>query len=71
MVKKMEGGVPEWLAYYRFTLERDSGRPHEASETLMSIPSDYFQDPEEFEAALEFARGQKDLVLLRHFRSRN
>jgi tetratricopeptide (TPR) repeat protein len=69
MVRKVDG-APQWLSYYRFTLERDSGRHHDASETLMSIPSDYFEDPEEFEAALEFARTRKDLVLLRHLRNR-
>lgn len=59
---------PEWLNYYRFTLERDSGRLHEASNTLLNIPQDYFEDPEELEAALDFARHRQDLVLLRHLR---
>ncbi len=59
---------PQWLNYYRFTLERDSGRHIEASETLLQIPQDYFQDPEELEAALDFAKHRKDLVLLRHLR---
>jgi tetratricopeptide (TPR) repeat protein len=61
--------VPQWLNYYRFTLERDSGKFHKASETLLNIPSDYFQDNEELEAALEFARNRRDLVLLRHLRA--
>jgi tetratricopeptide (TPR) repeat protein len=69
MVKTMDS-APEWLNYYRFTLERDAGRFHEASETLMRIPAAYFEDPEELQAALEFARGRKDLVLLRHLRNR-
>jgi len=69
MVKRLDD-APEWLNYYRFTLERDAGRHHEASETLMQISSDYFQDPEELEAALDFARDRKDLVLLRHLRNR-
>jgi tetratricopeptide (TPR) repeat protein len=70
MVKKM-GEAPQWLSYYRFTLERDAGRPGEASETLLQIPSDYFQDPEELEAAVTFARDRKDLVLLRHLKRKN
>jgi tetratricopeptide (TPR) repeat protein len=60
--------TPEWLNYYRFTLERDSGRVEEASQTLLQIPHDYFQDSEELEAALDFARDRQDLVLLRHLR---
>jgi tetratricopeptide (TPR) repeat protein len=67
MVKKMDG-APQWVHYYRFTLERDSGHVAQASETLMSIPSDYFQDPEEFEAAVEFARANRNLALLRHLK---
>jgi len=69
MVKKM-GEAPQWLNYYKFTLERDVGRFSEASETLLHIPSEYFQDPEEFEQALDFARTRKDLVLLRHLRKK-
>jgi tetratricopeptide (TPR) repeat protein len=60
--------APQWLNYYKFTLQRDSGYEQEASETLLTIPSDYFQDPDELEAAVDFARSRKDLVLLRHLR---
>lgn len=74
--KKVHGepgsGVKEqhssWLNFYRFTLERDSGRSEEAVQTLLKIPKDYFQDPDELEAALEFARSRKDLSLLRHLK---
>jgi tetratricopeptide (TPR) repeat protein len=69
MVKRM-GEAPQWLNYYRFTLERDAGRHSEASETLLRIPSEYFEDPDEWEEALDFARGQKDLTLLRHLKKR-
>lgn len=57
-----------WLSFYQFTLERDSGRCEEAGETLLKIPKDYFQDEEELKAAVDFARGKKDLVLLRHLK---
>jgi len=69
MVKKM-GESPTWLNYYKFTLERDSGRHHDASETLLRIPREYFQDPEELDAAVDFAKHRKDLVLLRHLRNK-
>lgn len=58
----------EWLQFYRFTLERDSGRTEEALETLRQIPRNYFEDPEELEAALEFAKDSKDLALMRALR---
>ncbi len=58
----------EWLQFYRFTLERDSGRTEQALETLRKIPRDYFQDPEELEAALNFAKDTKDLSLMRQLR---
>lgn len=67
MVKRVKE-MPQWLNYYRFTLERDAGREHEASQTLLQIPSSYFEDPEELEQALEFARRRQDLNLLRHLR---
>jgi tetratricopeptide (TPR) repeat protein len=70
MVKRMPE-APEWLNYYRFTLERDSGRHHEASHTLLQIPNEYFQDPDELEAALDFAKLRQDLVLLRHLRRKD
>lgn len=60
----------QWLKYYQFTLERDAGRTEEASETLRRIPTEYFKDPEELEEAIEFARGTKDLALLRHLKVR-
>lgn len=62
--------APHWLDYYRFTLERDSGKHQEASKTLMDLPVEYFEDPEELESALEFARENQDLTLLRKFRNR-
>jgi tetratricopeptide (TPR) repeat protein len=65
---KLMPEAPQWVNYYRFTLERDSGRHHEASNTLLQIPHDYFQDPDELEAALDFAKHRQDLVLLRHLR---
>jgi len=58
----------EWLQFYRFTLERDSGRTEDASSTLKKISRDYFQDPDELEAALDFAKDTQDLSLLRHLR---
>lgn len=68
-VKRVPDG-PNWLDYYRFTLERDSGRAEEASKTLMQLPIEYFEDPEELDAALEFARERQDLTLLRRLRNR-
>lgn len=62
------GEAPQWLAFYRFTLERDVGDDLEASRTLLRLPLDYFQDEEEFEAAIEFAKSRKDLTLLRHLK---
>ncbi len=58
----------EWLHYYRFTLERDAGLTEEATQTLLGISVDYFEDPEERETALEFARLQRNFVLLRHLK---
>ena len=66
-VRDLEQG-PEWLRFYRFTLERDVGKAGEASKTLLEISSDYFNDPEELDAAIDFAKGRKDLVLLRHLK---
>jgi len=60
-----------WLNYYRFTLERDAGRLEEATETLRQIPREYFEDPDELLAAIEFARDRQDLGLLRQLRSRS
>ncbi|MCB0405654.1 MAG: hypothetical protein KDD51_12805 [Bdellovibrionales bacterium] len=67
MVKKV-GTAPHWLNYYRFTLERDAGHHGEASETLLNLPSEYFDDPEELDEAVSFARLRRDLVLLRHLK---
>ncbi len=61
-------GESSWLNFYQFTLERDSGRSEEAVKTLLKIPKEYFQDSEELEAALEFAKNRKDLSLLRHLK---
>lgn len=71
MLKRV-GEKPElqWLNFYRFTLERDTGHNDEALKTLLGIPSEYFEDPEELNQALNFARQTQDLVLLRHLRNR-
>lgn len=60
--------LPAWVRYYKFTLERESGREDEASETLLRIAPEYFDDAEELDAAIEFARHRKDLNLLRHLK---
>lgn len=60
--------TPDWMRFYRFTLERDIGLLDEAAHTLRNIPRDYFDDSDELEQALQFARGQRDLSLLRHLR---
>ncbi|NBX68435.1 MAG: tetratricopeptide repeat protein [Proteobacteria bacterium] len=57
-----------WLNFYQFTLERDSGRCEEAVQTLMKIPKDYFQDPEELKQAVDFAKDINDFSLLRHLK---
>lgn len=64
--------VPEvdWMAYYKFTLERDAGRTEEASRTLLGLSREYFEDPDELEAAVEFARTNQDMRLLRHLKAR-
>jgi hypothetical protein len=58
----------EWIEYYRFTLEREAGRDEQARTTLRRIPREYFEDPQELEEALKFARQQQDLGLLRHLK---
>lgn len=68
---RLSQGDSSWLKYYRFTLERDAGRHQEASETLWRIPKDYFNDPDELQAAEEFAKGRQDLALLHHLRKRS
>lgn len=70
MVKEV-GEAPQWLDFYRFTLERDIGDLQKASETLLRIPTEYFDDPEEFKAAVDFAKSREDLVLLRHLRKKD
>ncbi len=45
-----------WLFYYRFTLEKDNGRHEDAAKTLLQIPRDYFDEPSEFNEAIEFAK---------------
>ena len=70
ILRKMQGVGPQWLNFYRFTLERDSGQWREALQTLSEIPTEYFDDPEELEAALEFAKNSSDLNLLRRLKSR-
>lgn len=70
IVKKLDHR-PHWLDYYRFTLERDAGKEADAIETLLTMPANYFEDPEELEAALSFAKSQKDLRLLRHLKNRS
>lgn len=70
ILKALGGSGPQWLHYYRFTLERDSGRLGEAHQTLLQIPIEYFDDPDELEAALDFAKNSSDLNLLRRLKSR-
>jgi len=69
-LKNLGGNRPHWVNYYRFTLERDSGRLGEAQQTLAQIPIEYFDDPEELEAALDFAKNSSDLNLLRRLKAR-
>jgi len=70
ILKNLDGKGPQWLSYYRFTLERDAGRMREAHQTLLQIPTEYFDDPDELEAALDFAKNSSDLNLLRRLKSR-
>lgn len=70
ILRKIGSGGPQWLNYYRFTLERDSGQWGEAHQTLLQIPPEYFDDPEELEAAMDFAKDTSDLNLLRRLRAR-
>lgn len=70
VLKKMENNGPQWLSFYRFTLERDSGRLSEAHQTLLAIPCEYFDDPDELEAAMDFAKNTSDINLLRRLKSR-
>jgi len=61
---------PEWLLFYRFTLERDAGLVSEEHQTLSSLSDDYFDDPEDLQEAVEFAKTIQDLSLLRRFKIR-
>lgn len=67
-VSRELGSHSAWLQFYQFTLERDSGRAEEASQTLLKIPKEYFEDSEELEVAIDFAKKRKDLILLRHLK---
>lgn len=69
ILHQAEGKGPQWLNYFRFTLERDAGQLQDAYRTLSQIPSEYFDDPEELEAALEFAKNTSDLNLLRRLKA--
>jgi hypothetical protein len=42
----------------------------DAHQTLLQIPTEYFDDPDELEAALDFAKNSSDLNLLRRLKSR-
>jgi tetratricopeptide (TPR) repeat protein len=59
----------DWLSFYRFTLERDSGMDENAAQTLKQISSQYFkQETDDWQQALEYAKASKDLELLRHLK---
>jgi tetratricopeptide (TPR) repeat protein len=60
---------PDWMEYFRFTLLRDIGQNQEATETLMNLPREYFEE-QEYNDAVSYARKQMDLSLLRHLRKR-
>lgn len=61
---------PEWLLFYRFTLERDAGLIKDAQQTLSALSDEFFEDPEELQEALEFAKNTQDLSLLRRLKFR-
>lgn len=61
----------EWMNYYRFKLQRDAGLIEQARETLLKIPTSYFEDEDELEEALDFAKEENDLKLLRHLKGRS
>lgn len=70
---EMVGGIdspPPWVNYYRFTLERDTGKLNEASMTLIRIPRSYLEEESVMSSAVEFAKGTSNLALLRHLKSR-
>ena len=60
---------PPWLDFYRFTLERDVGLVEDASATLYKLPRDYFEEETSLVSAVEFAKGTRNLALLRHLKS--
>ncbi len=55
----------QWLKYYRFTLERDVGLHQQAISTLLKISPDYFDDPEELENLIKYAKDHKNLQLVK------
>ncbi len=68
---KVLGGIetpPHWMNFYRFTLERDAGLHQAASDTLKTLPRDYFQEQSDLDAAMEFARSHQDMALLRQLK---
>jgi len=66
-VAQLDEGA-EWIRFYKFTLERDTGRVDQASQTLLDISAEYFDDAEELEQAIDFAKSRGDLMLLRHLK---
>lgn len=68
VLKKLETR-PDWMEYFRFTLLRDIGQTQAATETLMNLPREYFEE-QEYDDAVSYARKQMDLSLLRHLRKR-
>jgi tetratricopeptide (TPR) repeat protein len=60
----------DWLHYYRFTLERDLGNHPEATATLLKISTEYFQDAEQWDAAIAYARARQDIGLMRHLKKK-
>lgn len=69
IVSSMSLAGPEWLLFYRFTLERDAGLLREAQQSLSALSDHYFDDPQELQEALDFARMTQDLNLLRRLKS--
>ncbi len=60
----------DWLHYYRFTLERDLGNHPEAVATLLKISTDYFEDADQWEDAIAYARTRQDIGLMRHLKKK-
>lgn len=59
----------DWLSFYRFTLERDSGMDSGAGQTLRAISGQYFkQETDDWQQAIEYAKDANDLDLLRHLK---